>query len=369
MTEIANKYQVMPPLSDEEYWALKEDIAERGVMLPVVLDGEGSVIDGHHRIRAVEELRGEGRSVADPITITRQDLETDEDKRNEAWRLNMQRRHLNELQKRAAIAAKLRESPSWADNRIAQLLGVDGKTVRSERTSLEIRKEIPKVEMLEGKDGKYYPRSRTGDLEAELAVAKTDAVRQDIMNVGNSWYFKHASEEERHERAQQIAIKWGVSTEHVEDQLKRILEQGPRLKDLGEEKSQEVLAEAFTAVFGTGRQIKARHVRDKMRDLADLVTGHEGKKSEADPEAVAEAVVGYYVWVNSPFGVRRFDKDARSQVRTDVRRYKVLSEWIERLVPLLEEKLEKRLAVEREVSELRHELQEDEGINPPPLDR
>jgi hypothetical protein len=54
-------------------------------------------------------------------------------------------------------------------------------------------------------------------------------------------------------------------------------------------------------------------------------------------------------------------------VRTDVRRYKLLSEWIERFVPLLEEKLEKRLAVERDVSELRQKLQEDEGIDPPPL--
>jgi ParB-like chromosome segregation protein Spo0J len=366
MAESSNKYQVMPPLSDEEYQALKESIAERGVELPLVLDAEGNVIDGHHRMRAVEELRGEGRSVADPITITRSDLETDEDKRDEAWRLNMQRRHLNELQKRGAIAAKLKESPRWADNRIAQLLGVDGKTVRSERTSLEIRKEIPKEEMLEGKDGKFYPRNRTGDLEAELAVTKTDGVRQDIWDVGTRWLFEHASEERRQERTQEIATKWGVSAEHVEDQAKSLVERGPRLKDLGEEKREEVLAEAFTATFGTGRQIKAGAVRDKMRDLADLVTGYEGKKSEADPEAVAEAVVGYYMWVNSGLGVGRFDENQRSQVRTDVRRYKLLVEWIERFVPLLEEKLEKRLTIERDVSELRQDLQEEEGINPPP---
>jgi hypothetical protein len=75
-------------------------------------------------------------------------------------------------------------------------------------------------------------------------------------------------------------------------------------------------------------------------------------------------VVGYYFTLTA---ARRFDEFERSQVRTDVRRYKLLSEWIERFVPLLEEKLEKRLAVEREVSELRQKLQEDEGIDPPPL--
>jgi hypothetical protein len=75
-------------------------------------------------------------------------------------------------------------------------------------------------------------------------------------------------------------------------------------------------------------------------------------------------VVGYYFTFTA---ARRVDEFERSQVRTDVRRYKLLSEWIERFVPLLEEKLEKRLAVEREVSELRQKLQEDEGIDPPPL--
>ena len=52
-------------------------------------------------------------------------------------------------------------------------------------------------------------------------------------------------------------------------------------------------------------------------------------------------MVGYYFTFTA---ARRFDEFERSQVRTDVRRYKLLSEWIERFVPLLEEKREKRLA-------------------------
>jgi hypothetical protein len=356
-------YKVMPPLGDEEFRALKEDIAENGVLVAVVTDEDGNIIDGYHRLRACEELFGEDR-IAGGYPIDERRGLTEDEKWDLAWRLNMQRRHLASEQKRDAIARKLKGSPHWVDNRVAQLLGVDGKTVRSTRTSLEIRKEIPKLEMLEGKDGKYYPRSRTGDLEAELAVTKTDAVRQDIMSIGNRVFWDGASEEARHERAEQIASKWGVSTEHVEDEVNSIAEQGPRLKDLGEEKSTEVLAEAFTSTFGTRRQINARHVQKKMRDLADIVTGYEGKRSEADPDAVAEAVVGYYLRFTA---ARRFDENERSQVRTDVRRYRLLSEWIERFVPLLEEKLQKRLAVEREVSERRQELEEDEGINPPPL--
>src|SRR5215213_3963579 len=49
-------YQVMGPLSEEEYAALKASIAMRGVEIPLVVDVEGEVIDGHHRRRAVAEL-------------------------------------------------------------------------------------------------------------------------------------------------------------------------------------------------------------------------------------------------------------------------------------------------------------------------
>jgi len=55
MTQTTNKYQVMPPLSDEEYQALKEDIAENGMLVPVVQDTEGNIIDGHYRVRAHQE--------------------------------------------------------------------------------------------------------------------------------------------------------------------------------------------------------------------------------------------------------------------------------------------------------------------------
>jgi len=157
MTETTNKYQVMPPLSDEEYQALKEDMAENGMLVPVVQDTDGNIIDGHHRVRAHQELVAEGRAAGGFPTVERGGLTTEE-KRDLAWRLNMQRRHLNREQKYEAIERKLRESPEWADNRIAKLLGVDGKTVRVARVMLEGRKEIAKHKKLVGTDGKKYPR-------------------------------------------------------------------------------------------------------------------------------------------------------------------------------------------------------------------
>jgi ParB-like chromosome segregation protein Spo0J len=157
MTETTNKYQVMPHLSNEEYEALKEDIAQNGVSVPVVQDTDGNIIDGHHRVQAYQELLAEGRAAGGYPIVERGGITTDE-KRDLAWSLNMQRRHLNQAQKRDAIERKLKESPEWADNRIAQLLGVDGKTVRFARVQLEGRKEIAKLKKLIGADGKAYPR-------------------------------------------------------------------------------------------------------------------------------------------------------------------------------------------------------------------
>ena len=107
MMPTTNKYQVMPPLADDEYNALMEDIRENGVQVPVVKDEDGNIIDGYHRVRAWEHLKVFHPDLPPYPTTIRSDLKTDDEKRELAWRLNMQRRHLNQAKKRQAIAAKL----------------------------------------------------------------------------------------------------------------------------------------------------------------------------------------------------------------------------------------------------------------------
>jgi len=48
-TQLGNTYQFFPPLSDEEYTALKKDIEDRGIQVPIELDSDGNILDGHHR--------------------------------------------------------------------------------------------------------------------------------------------------------------------------------------------------------------------------------------------------------------------------------------------------------------------------------
>jgi ParB-like chromosome segregation protein Spo0J len=52
----APSLQVMPDLNEEEYAALRDDIARHGVMVPIVVDQHGRILDGHHRDRIATEL-------------------------------------------------------------------------------------------------------------------------------------------------------------------------------------------------------------------------------------------------------------------------------------------------------------------------
>jgi ParB-like chromosome segregation protein Spo0J len=216
----------MPPLSEEEYESLKTDIAEHGVRVPVVLDAEGVLIDGHHRVQAWNELREEGYEVADYPREVRSDLTTDAEKADLALRLNMQRRHLSQSQKRDLIRAKLKASPEWANHRIASLLGVDDGTVSSLRIHMETGSEIPNLKKLIGADGKEYPRHRIAEFENEVRD-RQEQERREVRKALLDPTRQHRSDAS-------IAEKLGVAESTVAGQRKAIEEDGPTVGELVE---------------------------------------------------------------------------------------------------------------------------------------
>jgi ParB-like chromosome segregation protein Spo0J len=148
------KYQLLPELPPEQFAALKADIAERGVIVPVIVDEFGDIIDGHNRARACREL---GKNDY-PVEV-RAGL-SEEEKRALSRKLNALRRHLTRDQVRQIIADQIKETPAWANNRLAAVLGVDDKTVAAVRANLEATSEIPKLDKLTGTDGKARLRKQ-----------------------------------------------------------------------------------------------------------------------------------------------------------------------------------------------------------------
>lgn len=163
-------YQVMPDLSPEEFEVLKQDIAKSGVLVPVEYDENGNILDGHHRVRACAEL-----GIKEWPSVVRVGF-TEEQKRTHARRLNLNRRHLTQEQKRELIRQQLIETPAISDRQIARDLGVDNKTVGVQRKELESTEEIPQLTETMGADGKVRPRYIEKEAQEVQPSPTTDQV-------------------------------------------------------------------------------------------------------------------------------------------------------------------------------------------------
>lgn len=147
-------YQVMPSLSAEDLEALEKSIEANGVLVAVEYDELGNIIDGHHRVAICEKLK-----ITDWPKTVRHNLSEDQ-KRTLARQLNIARRHLSTNQKRLIIAQHLSENPQNSDRLVAASLGVDHKTVGSERKRLTGLGLIPAPIEIVGLDGVVQPYSR-----------------------------------------------------------------------------------------------------------------------------------------------------------------------------------------------------------------
>lgn len=140
-------YQVMPPLSDDDYAALKADIAKNGVKIPVEYDEAGTILDGHHRVAICTEL-----GISDWPRFIRKGL-SDDEKRAHALSLNVNRRQLSQAEKKKAVQAWLKAAPEKSSRAIAAAVGVSHNTVRAERERLIDGGQIDHHAEVVGKDG------------------------------------------------------------------------------------------------------------------------------------------------------------------------------------------------------------------------
>ena len=158
---ISQNYQVMPELSETDFEALKADIAERGVMVPVEYDEDGNILDGHHRVKACHEL-----GIKDWRRLVRKDF-SEEEKRTHARQLNIARRHLNQEQKRELILGQLIDTPEQSNRQIARALGVSHVTVNAVREESERRGQIVHVSETVDTLGRKQPAKRRKPVRTE----------------------------------------------------------------------------------------------------------------------------------------------------------------------------------------------------------
>ena len=88
-TQQDHTYQFFQPLSPQEREALKEDIKQRGIQVPIELDNDGVILDGHHRWAIAQELGWTKEKIP---TIERTELTTEADKIAHVLKVNLLRR-------------------------------------------------------------------------------------------------------------------------------------------------------------------------------------------------------------------------------------------------------------------------------------
>lgn len=160
-------YQFMPRLADDEYAALEQSIRDHGVRVPILVDDNRSIIDGHHRKEIADRLGVEcPKQFAGDLT--------DEQKRTLALSLNVHRRHLSREQRRHLIESSLKADPHLSDRQHGDRTGSDHKTVGARRGELQQRGEIPHVSARTDAAGRTQPATKT-PAPATGGEARTDA--------------------------------------------------------------------------------------------------------------------------------------------------------------------------------------------------
>jgi hypothetical protein len=122
---------LFPMLADDELAELAEDIKQRGLLQPIVLDAEGRVLDGRNRLAACELAGVEPRFVA----------YDGDDPDGYAAAVNLTRRHLNKGQRamlavRAGLLFKNSQTDVAADLDISQSRIAYASTIQAHAPAL-----------------------------------------------------------------------------------------------------------------------------------------------------------------------------------------------------------------------------------------
>ena len=123
------KFQALPPLSPEEYEALEKSILANGVLVPIIVDEDGVIIDGHHRDKIAKH-----HNLPCPREV--REAFTDNEKRSLALTLNIDRRHLTRDERRALLEESIKADPQLSDREHGRRTGTDNKTAANSRVSI-----------------------------------------------------------------------------------------------------------------------------------------------------------------------------------------------------------------------------------------
>jgi transposase-like protein len=221
--EVAALPNAFPPLDEATERALGKSIRCFGVILPIVRDQHGRILDGYHRARIAKQLGIDPPEIVMPV-------ENDDDARAISETLNNDRRHLDPEQRREVVSALRADGHSL--RAIAGAVKVSKDTVAKDVRQLSTGRQLAPPERVLGLDGKSRPASRqsephevepasgdtAGSNESEATTVRLSGVLADILAVAG--VVEHASAEAslKHSRRYQ---KKPTTTEEKDEWVKQ----------------------------------------------------------------------------------------------------------------------------------------------------
>ena len=152
----------MDPLSPTQMAALRESIGRHGVLVPIVVDQHGQIIDGHTRWQIADEL-----NIDCPRTTVH--VGGEDHAFELAATLNLSRRHLDE-RTRAEQVLRLR-TLGMTQEAIAEHVGVSqrqvGRDIDRVSSDMDVSTDAPET-AVNGKDGKTYPPTKRRWTDADF---------------------------------------------------------------------------------------------------------------------------------------------------------------------------------------------------------
>lgn len=127
--EILHQNALLPPLSDHDYQALKQNIRQHGIHNAILVGQHIPIVDGHNRAKISVEL-----DIPCPCLFL--DGLTRDEEHELAIGLNAARRHLTRQQRRKLIENELARDPTRSDRRIAAVCGAHHELVATVRREM-----------------------------------------------------------------------------------------------------------------------------------------------------------------------------------------------------------------------------------------
>lgn len=236
-----NPYQVMPEMDDDAREALKEDIRRNGVEDPVHIDENGNIIDGHHRVEICNELGIEDYPTKIHVGLS------DQEKRDLAYRLNLQQRHLEHGQKQEIVEQYLVEDWDGIETQsaIAEKLGVSRQTVSKSKQNV-----ISKLDVV-----KTTANDSSGN-ESDSDETKSDDEQDD-------------DEQDDDEQNVSFSTFSPTGDDEVREKSKEIGDAANEGDEAATEKAEEVDGRGETAVDNAHKDVERHQEREEKREQID----------------------------------------------------------------------------------------------------